>query len=221
MDFYEKALYNHILGSQDPDTGNKMYFISTLPGHYRIYGTVDESFWCCTGTGMENPGRYSKCIYFEEDSSLYINLYIPSELNWVNKDMKLRLETRYPFEDNIIIRITEGGGKADIKVRVPSWINEEMTAEVNGETVCSQKKAGYMAIPGNWKTGDIIKLTIPMSLGKYLARDNPNKVAFTYGPLVLAGALGRRVIRNQILISEIGLILQQQRYLILCMKAAI
>ncbi|MEJ6951777.1 beta-L-arabinofuranosidase domain-containing protein [Natronospora cellulosivora (SeqCode)] len=206
MDFYENALYNHILGSQDPETGNKMYFISTLPGHYRIYGTADESFWCCTGTGMENPGRYSKCIYYEDDSSLFINLFIPSELNWEEQGLKIKMETKYPYQDKVLIKVIEGSGDAKINLRVPSWINGEMTAVVNNETTYSQDQASYMTISKNWKQGDTIEVTIPMGLEKYISRDNPNKVAFRYGPLVLAAALGRDGYpESDTFISEIGL----------------
>ena len=206
MDFYERALYNHILGSQDPDSGNKMYFISTLPGHYRIYGTADESFWCCTGTGMENPGRYNKCIYYEEGSSLYVNLYISSELNWEDRGLKLKQESNLPYSEKVVIKITEGHGQADIKLRVPSWVEGEVIAKVNDRIIYTQSEAGYLTISNNWAEGDEIGLKLPLQLQKYVARDNDKKIAFVYGPIVLAAALGREGFpQTDTYISEIDL----------------
>ncbi|MBQ8001899.1 MAG: glycoside hydrolase family 127 protein, partial [Clostridia bacterium] len=128
MDFYETALYNHILGSQDPVTGNKMYFVSLLQGHYRIYGTPFDSFWCCTGTGMENPGRYTKCIYYKDKDELFVNLYIPSTVTWAEKGLTLTQETNYPYEDTIRITIDEGEAEATLKFRVPEWAKNGATA---------------------------------------------------------------------------------------------
>ena len=82
MDFYERALYNQILASQDPCTGMFAYFISMKPGHFKTYSTPDDSFWCCVGTGMENHAKYGDTIYFHNDNSLFVNLFIPSTLNW-------------------------------------------------------------------------------------------------------------------------------------------
>ncbi|MDO4563722.1 MAG: glycoside hydrolase family 127 protein [Clostridia bacterium] len=190
MDFYETALYNHILGHQDPDTGNKMYFVSTLPGHYRIYGTAHDSFWCCTGTGMENPGRYSKCIYYKENNDLYVNLFISSEITWEEKNLKIKMETDFPYSSDVLLTVTEGEADANIKIRVPAWVAGEVSARVNGGEAVSQGEGGYLTIEGNWKAGDTIALHLPMQLEKYTARDKSSKVAFTYGPVVLAATLG-------------------------------
>ncbi len=203
MDYYEKALYNHVLGSQDPDTGNKMYFVSLLQGHYRIYGTPFDSFWCCTGTGMENPGRYSKCIYYKDKDDLYVNLYIPSTVKWEEKGLTLTQETNYPYEETVKITVTDGEADAKLKLRVPSWAKSGATAVYNGETY-TKNEAGYLEIEGNFKTGDEIILTIPMELGIYNSRAN-NQVAFTYGPVVLAAGLGTENFPNDTVVNETGL----------------
>ncbi len=101
MDYYEKSLYNHILASQDPDSGMKTYFVSTKPGHFKVYCTPDNSFWCCTGTGMENPARYIRNIYFKDNDSLFVNLFISSKINIEDKKIKISQITNFPEEENI------------------------------------------------------------------------------------------------------------------------
>ncbi len=203
MDFYETALYNHILGSQDPVTGNKMYFVSLLQGHYRIYGTPFDSFWCCTGTGMENPGRYTKCIYYKNGDELFVNLYIPSTVQWEEKGLTLTQETAYPYEDTIRIKVEEGAADATLKLRVPAWAKNGATATYNGKTY-TKDNAGYLEIAGNFKKGDVIELTIPMELEIYNSR-SANQVAFTYGPVVLAAPLGTENFPDDTVEKETGL----------------
>ena len=203
MDYYEKALYNHILGTQDPLTGNKMYFVSLLQGHYRIYGTPFDSFWCCTGTGMENPGRYSKCIYYKDKDDLYVNLYIPSTVTWEEKGLTLTQETNYPYEDTVRITIAAGEADATLKFRIPSWAKKGATATYNGE-VYTKNNAGYLEIAGSFKKGDVIELTIPMELGIYNSR-SANQVVFTYGPVVLAAPLGTVNFPDDTVEKETGL----------------
>ncbi len=203
MDYYEKALYNHVLGSQDPETGNKMYFVSLLQGHYRIYGTPYNSFWCCTGTGMENPGRYSKCIYYKDGDKLYTNLYIPSTVKWEEKGITLTQKTNYPYEDTIRFEVTDGEAEASLMFRVPAWAKKGATATYNGTTY-TKDNAGYLEITGNFKKGDVITLTIPMELQLYNSRTN-NQVAFTYGPVVLAAPLGTENFPKDTVEKETGL----------------
>ncbi len=203
MDYYEKALYNHVLGSQDPVNGNKMYFVSLLQGHYRIYGTPYDSFWCCTGTGMENPGRYTKCMYYKDGNNMYVNLYIPSTVKWEEKGLTLTQETNYPYEDTVKITVAEGENDATLKFRVPSWAKSGVTATYNG-TEYTKTGTGYLEIAGNFKKGDVIELTIPMELDIYNSRTN-NQVAFTYGPVVLAAPLGTDNFPNDTVEKETGL----------------
>jgi len=207
MDYYENAIYNHILGTQDPDTGNKTYFASTLQGHYKIYGTHDTAWWCCTGSGMENPGKYAEAIYFEDEQDLYVNLYIASQLDWKSQGISLKLETNFPYSEKGTLTITEGSASANLRLRVPSWLQEPMTATVNGDTAhpYTRMEPGYLNIERTWTAGDVITITLPMSLHQYTSRDDAHKVAFLYGPVVLAGALGSEGLPEDTIVDETAL----------------
>ena len=98
-DYYENALYNHILASQDPETGMVCYFMPFTPGSFKVYSTPENSFWCCVGTGFENHAKYAEGIYYNNDRTLFVNLFIPSELDWKSQGMKLKQETDYPESD--------------------------------------------------------------------------------------------------------------------------
>lgn len=202
MDYMENVLINQILGTQDPCNGNKTYFTSTLPGHYRIYGTREKSFWCCTGSGMENPGRYTKNIYYKDGDTLYVNLFIASELRWREKGLTIRQTTNFPYEESVRLSVAGKTAKAEIKIRVPSWCGKKMTAVVNGQRVQPQTENGYMSIFREWNDGDVIELSAPMKLSIYYARDDADKIVFTYGPLVLAGALGKEGLPQDTVVSE-------------------
>ena len=188
MDWYEKALYNHILGQQEPVTGEKMYFVSLLQGHHRVYEMKEKSWWCCTGTGMENPGRYTRVIYFEDNDDLYINLYIPNTYTWVSKGITFEVETDYPYSENVRITVKDGNAFANLKFRIPGWIADDMKVSAHGETVMSHS-SGYSDVSGIWKKGDIIELTIPMNIRTYKSRIR-DQIVYEYGPVVLAADLG-------------------------------
>jgi len=207
MDYYENAIYNHILGTQDPDTGNKTYFASTLQGHYKIYGTHDTAWWCCTGSGMENPGKYAEAIYFEDEQGLYVNLYIASQLDWTSQGISLKLDTDFPYSEKVTLTITDGSASANLRLRVPSWLQEPMTATVNGDTEhpYTRMESGYLSIDRTWTAGDVITITLPMSLRQYTSRDDAHKVAFLYGPIVLAGALGSEGLPEDTIVDETAL----------------
>ncbi len=184
MDWYELALYNHILGQQEPKSGAKMYFVSLLQGHHRIYEDKYNSWWCCTGTGMENPGRYTRCIYFEDGNELYVNLYIPNTFKWGG--MELKTETAYPYSDTVSISV-RGGGYARLKFRKPSWCGK-MTVTAGGREY-SQSDGGYISVDGAFEDGDVITVKIPMSLYAYRSRDN-ERIAVRYGCITLGEELG-------------------------------
>lgn len=188
MDWYEKALYNHILGQQDPDTGAKMYFVSLLQGHHRVYEVKDESWWCCTGTGMENPGRYTRTAYYEDGDALYVNLYMPGSYTWEEKGLTFSVETEYPYSDKVKITVISGTADADIKLRAPGWLEENMTASAHSENYMSGG-GEYLTVPGTWTEGDVIDITIPMNVRVYESRTE-GQIAYEYGPVVLAAELG-------------------------------
>lgn len=191
MDYYERALYNHILASQDPDTGMKTYFVSTQPGHFKVYCSPDHSFWCCTGTGMENPARYTRSIYHQKENDLFVNLFISSEMILENKNFQIKQETKFPESTSTKLMIENAKEELlTIHIRVPYWISGEVTAIVNGEQTFMERDNGYLTISGNWNAGDVIDVMLPMDLHMVKSKDDSTKVSFMYGPIVLAGALG-------------------------------
>lgn len=192
MDFYERALYNHILASQDPVTGAKMYFVSTEPGHFKVYGTAEESFWCCTGTGMENPARYSYDIYHADGNVLYVNLFIASQAVFDNGEFVIRQETDFPrLEQTKLIIENAREAWRKLRIRIPDWAEGPVKAVVNGIETYVGEESGYLDIERVWSSGDSVAVTLPMGLHMYRAKDDEHKVSFLYGPVVLAGALGR------------------------------
>jgi DUF1680 family protein len=191
-DYYEQALYNHILASQDPETGMVMYFLSYAPGTFKTYCTKENSFWCCVGTGFENHAKYGEGIYYHDDKSIYVNLFIPSELTWKEKGIKLKQQTGYPEEATTHLTIQEiKDVNVPLNIRYPSWATSGAAVKINGRNVkISQKPGSYIVLNKTWKTGDKIDITYPMSLRLVATNDNPNMAAVVYGPIVLAGDMG-------------------------------
>lgn len=191
-DYYERALYNHILGQQDPATGMISYFLPMLPGAHKVYSTPEHSFWCCVGTGFENQAKYGEAIYYHDNKGLYVNLFIPSELDWKEKGVKVRQETRFPEEETTRLTITTNTNRIDLPVylRNPYWTSH-VTVKINGQKVSIKQKAGeYIVLNRKWNNGDKIEVTYPMKLRLAPANDNPNVTAIMYGPIVLAGKMG-------------------------------
>ena len=190
-DYYERALYNHILGQQDPETGMVSYFLPLLSGSHKVYSTRENSFWCCVGSGFESHAKYGEAIYCHNEKGIYVNLFIPSEVNWKAKGITLRQETGFPAEENTTLTIqTDKPVTTTIYLRYPSW-SEGVKVNVNGKKVSVKQKPGsYIAVTRQWKDGDRIEANYPMSLQLETTSDNPQKGALLYGPLVLAGELG-------------------------------
>jgi uncharacterized protein len=191
-EYYERALYNHILASQDPDTGMFTYFMSLKPGHFKTYSTPEGAFWCCFGSGMENHVKYGEAIYFHDDVGLYVNLFSPSELNWKAKSVVVRQETRFPDEGSTRFVIsTESPTRFTLRLRHPSWASEAPVVKVNGEIFGDSSQPGsYLEINRIFSDGDVVEMTIPMGLRLESMPDNPNRVAIMFGPIVLGGTLG-------------------------------
>ena len=193
MDFYERALLNHILASQDPATGMMIYYCPLKPGAFKTYSKPDASFWCCVGTGMENHAKYADTIYFHGDDSLYVNLFVPSELTWREKGLVVRQDTRFPEEDTTRLTLQPDRPlRLAVKVRYPAWARSGITVTVDGRNEkVSATPGSYLTIERQWKKGDVIQVRLPMSLRQQAMPDDPKTVALLYGPLVLAGDLGR------------------------------
>ena len=191
-DYYERALYNHILASQDPDTGMFTYYMSLKPGHFKTYSTPEGAFWCCVGSGMENHVKYGEAIYFHDDDGLYVNLFSPSELNWKAKGVTVRQETRFPDEGRTRLVIsTQKPTQFTLHLRHPLWADQAPVVTVNGKAVATPNNPGsYIELNRTFSDGDVVEMNIQMHLRMESMPDNPNRVAIMYGPIVLGGLLG-------------------------------
>ena len=193
MDYYERALYNHILSTQDPVQGGFVYFTPMRSGHYRVYSQPQTSFWCCVGSGMENHAKYGEMIYAHKGNQLYVNLFISSTLNWDN--VNIEQKTDFPNEEgtNIIVTPKKGKKNFELLVRVPGWAKQgELTLMVNDKPQNATVKDGYVSIQRTWEKGDKVKLSLPMSLHVEVLPDNSSNYSLLYGPIVLASQLGKQ-----------------------------
>ncbi len=192
MDYYERGLYNHILSSQNPNTGGLVYFTQMRPGHYRVYSQPHTSMWCCVGTGIENHSKYGEMIYAHQGDDLLVNLFVPSVLNWKEKGIQLRQDTKFPYQATSTITITtDSPTHFMLHIRKPVWTTEtEIELKVNGEKVAYRVDRGYIGIDRTWKTGDVVEFNLPMKLRAEGLPDKSPYVAFVYGPIVLAAKTG-------------------------------
>ncbi|MGO8745324.1 MAG: beta-L-arabinofuranosidase domain-containing protein [Thermoguttaceae bacterium] len=187
-DYYERALYNHILASQNPEDGMVLYYLPLKTGVPKVFGMPNDSFWCCTGTGVENHARYGESIYFHgPGNTLFVNLFIPSELSWPEQGLTLRQETKYPESDSTRLTLTcKNPAHLTLKIRHPYWATSGIELAVNGRKESPASAPGsYITLARLWHSGDTIKLQMPMRLRTEGFRDNPRKLAILYGPLVL------------------------------------
>jgi len=191
-DYYERALYNHILGTQDKETGMLAYYMAYKPGSFKVYSTPEDSFWCCMGTGFENQAKYAEGIYYHHDNGLFVNLFIPSVITWKEKNLKVTQNTRYPEDATTHLTIDEcPSGNFDFYIRYPQWATQGAIVKVNGKSVAIGAKAGsFITLTRKWKAGDKIDITYPMSLRLIRTNDNPDMAAIAYGPIILAGDMG-------------------------------
>lgn len=193
MDYYERALYNHILSSQHSEKGGFVYFTPMRPGHYRVYSQPQTSFWCCVGSGMENHAKYGEMIYAHTGNDLYVNLFIPSKLTWDEKKVVIVQENNFPQEQDTRITVNPAKKTAfALKLRCPEWTDKAaVKVLVNGKEVDTTVDAsGYITINRKWKKGDVVLLRLPMHLDAEQMPDKSDYYAFTYGPVVLAAGFG-------------------------------
>ena len=192
-DYYERALYNHILASQNPTDGMMCYFVPLRMGTIKWFSDQFNTFTCCVGSGMENHSKYVEGIFSEtKEGNLFVNLFIPSELTWKKHEATIKLETQFPFAEKVNLSVNLKKTKEfTISIREPKWTNNGMKVAVNGKIVDAKKNTnGYLDIKRKWKNNDTIELLLPMSLYTESMPDNPNRIAFLYGPVVLAAQLG-------------------------------
>jgi DUF1680 family protein len=199
MDYFERNLVNHRLGTIKPD-GMNQYFISLTPGAWRTYGGETDTFWCCNGSAVEEYNKLSDTIYYNDGSNLWVNLFLPSSLDWKEQGIRLTQTTRFPDEARTHLTIEAAPTKAfAINLRIPGWAHDDVRVLVNGKALdVSAVPGSYLRLHRVWKKGDSIALEMPMHLHAQPFADNPNITAVLYGPLVLAGqfALGDVVIHD-------------------------
>ena len=193
FDFYERTLYNHILSSQNPENGMMCYFTPLRMGTRKEFSDQFNTFTCCVGSGMENHGKYAEAIYNETSGgNLYVNLFLPSELNWRTRSATVKLETGFPYDNKVTVRVgLKKSQTFSLFLRQPAWAKGGIAVAVNGESVkITPNASGYLAINRKWKNKDKIEITLPMDLHIESMPDNADRIAFLYGPIVLAADLG-------------------------------
>ena len=191
-DYFERTVFNHILSTQHPVHGGYVYFTPARPRHYRVYSAPGEAMWCCVGTGMENHGKYNQFIYTHQNNALYINLFIPSELTWREKNIILKQETQFPFEEQTKITITNGSGNARIMIRYPVWVTDgQCRVLVNGKSISvTTHPSSYISINRKWSKGDVILVKMPMHNTTVQLPNVPQYIAFMHGPILLGAKTG-------------------------------
>ena len=189
-DYYENAFLNHILASQNPETGMTTYFQAMATGYFRTFSTPTDSFWCCTGSGMENFTKLGDGIYFNRDGDIYVNMYLSSELTDQDLGLTLIQSSNIPESDLAAFKLKlDGKTSFKIKFRIPDWCVAKLYVNINGESSAYTEEAGYAVVDREWSNGDTIEVTIPLELTASNLQDGINTVAFRYGPLLLAAKL--------------------------------
>jgi DUF1680 family protein len=206
FDYYERTLLNHRLAAIDRETGATQYYLSVFPGAWKTFNTENDSFWCCTGTGVEEFSKLNDSIYFYDSEGLYVNLFIPSELNWSEKGVKIRQETSFPETPGTTLTISAPAPlNMPLHLRVPDWVGSGASVKVNGKTVDVTPSPGsYFTLARRWKTGDRVTMELPMQLHIEAMPDEPTTQAILYGPLVLAGKLGSEGLTKEMIIGPLG-----------------
>jgi uncharacterized protein len=191
MDAYERSMFNCRLGTQNAQ-GLKQYFFPLAAGYWRAYHSAEDSFWCCTGTGVEEFAKFTDTIYFHRGGDVYVNQFIASTLDWKDEGLKIEQTTQFPREQGTTLNITSAQPKMrTVHVRIPEWTTAAAEVKVNGRPLEAVADPGsYLAIRRMWKDGDTISLSLPMALRTEALAGDESVVAAMYGPLVLAADLG-------------------------------
>lgn len=194
MDYYERALYNHILASQNPENGMMCYFVPLRQGTHKMFSDSFNTFTCCVGSGMENHSKYAESIYAEgKDGSLFVNLFIPSQLNWKEKKVRIDQLNFVPETNQIKLKITTKIPTLfTLKIRKPVWCKSSPVIYVNGKAVKTETDInGYLTSRRLWANNDVVTVELAMNIYTESMPDNKDRIALLYGPVVLAAALGK------------------------------
>lgn len=203
FDYYERLLINHRIGTIQPKTGYTQYYLSLYPGAWKTFNTEDQSFWCCTGTGVEEYSKLNDSIYWHDQDGIYVNLFIPSELNWTEKNFHLRQDTKFPEQQSTSFVVTANRPvPLAVRLRIPAWLKSAPTVKINGRALeASASPGSYLTLARTWKTGDRVEMELPMHLSVEAMPDDPKTQAFLYGPLVLAGDLGSEGLTERVILG--------------------
>jgi DUF1680 family protein len=206
FDYYERVLYNHRLGTIDLGTGATQYYLGLVPGSWRAFNTEWDSFWCCTCTGAEEYSKLNDSIYFHDDDGLYVNLFIPSEVRWGGKGVRVRQETLFPEVTSTALRVScDKPVRMTLSIRVPAWVSGAPGLKVNGRAVeISASPGSYLRIDRTWNSGDRVEMDLPMQLRREEMPDDPAMQAVFYGPLLLAGQFGRDGLTRELVVGPMG-----------------
>jgi DUF1680 family protein len=199
-DYYERTMLNHILSTQNPQTGGYVYFTPVRPRSYRVYSAPNQAMWCCVGTGMENHGKYNEFIYTHSHDSLYVNLFVASTLSWKEKGIQLRQETTFPYEGRTRLKVTGGAASFELMIRYPWWVAAgAMKITVNGQPVRFEAQpSSYVAIRRRWKKGDVVEVGLPMHNTIEHLPNVPAYIAIMHGPVLLGAVTGTEDLRGLI-----------------------
>jgi DUF1680 family protein len=203
VDYFERTLYNHRLGTVEKN-GAMQYYLGIVPGEWRTFSTKYDSFWCCDGTGVEEYSKLADSIYFHDDDGVYVNLFIPSRLNWADKGFRLQQTTTFPDEPRTSIRV-ETAGPMTLHLRIPAWVSGPASVKINGQALEAIASPGsYLSLQRTWQPDDRIELELPMALRLEAMPDDESLRAILFGPLVLAGSLGDAGIKEDLVIGPAG-----------------
>lgn len=188
IDYYEKVLFNHVLANYEPVGGMCCYYTSMRPGHYKIHAYPYDSFWCCVGTGLEAPAKFAKLIYMHTDNSLYVNMFIPSVLEWKEKGISVVQQTKYPDSNSVKLLFETKENKGvdfELKIRKPFWTeNKTFKVKVNGRTTkWAMSEDGYIGIARTWKSGDKVDVVFEPKLEVQYLKNSTRYCSVNYGAI--------------------------------------
>ena len=198
LDFYERALYNHILSSQHPEHGGFVYFTQMRPGHYRVYSQPQTSMWCCVGSGMENHAKYGEMIYAHKHDELYVNLFIPSQLHWKEKHIEIIQDNNFPQEAYTTLKINaKKKSEFTLYLRRPAWLTSVPVISINGQVYKAvDSTATHLKIKRTWSPGDLLHMELPMGIHIEQLPDQSHYYSILCGPIVLAARSGTADLRG-------------------------
>ena len=209
MDHYERALYNHILASVAEDDPGNTYHVPLNPGARKGFGNAAmDGFTCCNGTALESNTKLQDTIYFRsaDNKTLYVNLFMPSTLNWADRKIVVHQTTDFPYADTTRLVVT-GSGQFDMKVRVPGWVSRGFFVKINGQEQNVTAVPGtYLTLSRDWRANDTIELRMPFDFSLDRLADQPNVASIFYGPVLLAAEeTGPRTDWRQVTLDRAGI----------------